>query len=91
MEDENVETSAHADAGAARRAAYERGEITRVTMDAEVTERRSQLDTRLTTNSVPQSVIDSWGRQPAASTTPAAEKPSSATPDSASATSGDNQ
>lgn len=63
-EDKSYESAARSDAAAARRVAYERGEITRVTTMADApTEQRSRLDTGLNTTTTPQSAIDNWGMQ----------------------------
>ncbi len=61
-EDKSYERTARSEAAAARRVAYESGEIvgSRTVADGP-TERRSRWDTGLNTSTTPQSAIDNWG------------------------------
>jgi hypothetical protein len=61
-EDKSYERTARSEAAAARRVAYESGEIvgSRAMVDGPE-ERRSRWDTDLTTTTTPQSAIDNWG------------------------------
>lgn len=59
-EDKNYESTARADAAAARRQAYESGEITRTTSEDGPTEQRSRWDANLSTPTTPRRAIANW-------------------------------